>query len=161
MGVKGLTTHEQNICFLFQSYSSPDDGENAIEENQAPSVLKASEKLKNIVKMIEEYSNAAVYGDEINIVTTDNEDDDESGSGSGDGSGSSGGSGTNEIPIDADATPTDPINGVDNLDNDDNVVGGGVGGNTQGQSRNSASQTVVGAWLFYSAILLLCSSLVP
>lgn len=143
------------------SYSSPDDGENAIEENQAPSVLKASEKLKNIVKMIEEYSNAAVYGDEINIVTTDNEDDDESGSGSGDGSGGSGGSGTNEIPIDTDAPPIDPINGVDDLDNDDNVVGGGVGGNTQGQSRNSASQTVVGAWLFYSAILLLCSSLVP
>lgn len=92
-------------------------------------MLKVSEKLKNIVKMIEEYFNVVVYGDEINIVIIDNEDDDELGSGSGDGSGGSGGSGINEILIDIDVLFKDFINEVDDFDNDDNVVGGGVGGN--------------------------------
>lgn len=110
--------------------------------------------------MIEEYSNAAVYGDDINIITTDDEDDDESGSGSGDGSGGSA-SGSNEIPTSTDAPTTDPINGVGDPDNDENMMGGGVGEDPQAGSRNFASQTVLGAWLFYSAILLLCSSLVP
>lgn len=144
------------------SYSHPVDGRNAIEENPTPSVVKAIEKLKSIEKMIEEYSNAAVYGDDINIINTDDEDDeDESGSGSGDGSGGSA-SGSNEIPISTDAPTTDPINGIGDPDNDDMIGGGvGVGENPQAGSRNSASQTVLGAWLFYSAILLLCSSLVP
>ncbi|PFX26800.1 Glypican-1 [Stylophora pistillata] len=144
------------------SYSHPVDGRNAVEENPTPSVVKAIEKLKSIEKMIEEYSNAAVYGDDINIITTDDEDDeDESGSGSGDGSGGSA-SGSNEIPISTDAPTPDPINGIGDPDNDDMIGGGvGVGENPQAGSRNSASQTVLGAWFFYSAILLLCSSLVP
>lgn len=142
------------------SYSSPANRGNAMEENPTPSVIKAIEKLKSIEKMIEEYSNAATYGDEINIVTTDDEDDDESGSGSGEGSASSG-SGTNEIPIGTDPPTTVPINGVGNPDDDENMMGGGVGESPQKGSRNSASQTVLGACLFCSAILLLCSSLVP
>ena len=139
--------------FFFTSYTSPDDGGNVVEESPTPIVSKAIEKLKDI----EEQLNSAINGDEINIVSGDDEDDD---SGSGSGSGDSG-SGINVISESTDPPTTDSGNSLDEPGSDVNVLGGGVGGAKAGPKKNSASQPVVGVWLFCSAVLLLCSTLIP
>lgn len=110
------------------------------------------EKLKEIVEQLD----AAINGDEINVIVTDDDDDDEGSSGSGSGSGESGDG--NEIPENTEK-PFTSDNGIDDFEEDDNTLGGGVNEQPNVGLKNSATRHVTGAWLLCSILWVLSFAL--
>lgn len=137
---------------IFTSYTSPDDGGNNIEGDPTTIVTKAIAKLKEL----EDQLVAAKDGDVVNVIDNDDDDDEEGSSGSGSGSGESG---ENVIPENTEK-PSTSENDIDDKKENENTLGGGVGGQPNaGSQENSASQHAMGEWLLCSLIWVLSLAL--
>ena len=123
-----------------------------MEDHLTPTVTRAIDRLKEIVGQLD----SAINGDEINVIVTDDEDDEEGSSGSGSGSGESGDE--NEITENTEK-PFTSDNGIDDFEEDDNTLGGGVNEQPKAELKNSASRHVTGAWLLCSTMWVLSFAL--
>ena len=112
-------------------------------------MTRAIDKLREIVEQLD----AAINGDEINVIVSG---DGSGSSGSGSGSGESG---DNEIP-DITDKPVTSDNDIDDDNENDNTMGGGVKEQpNSGLKKNSASRHVTGAWLLCSTMWVLTFAL--